>query len=655
MKRKSTLILQMLAILIIASMFIGACAPAVTPVPATQAPVDTKAPEVKNTEAPVATGGFTLNPDIAARMAAGKTPVIRVSYHDVSNEFAPQIKAGVEKAAADLGVDAVMVGPVGAKAEDQISELESLIEKGVDGIAISSVSTDALAPIIDKALAAGIPVVTYNTDNPGSKRLAFVGQDLVNSGRISGDLMAKALGEKGKVIITTLDASAQWSLDREKGAREALAKYPGISVVTTVNTGTEPQGIYSAIENAMLANQDVTGILSMECCSVGPAAEFVKRNNMKDKVKVVGFDLLPGTLQLVKEGIIYATIDQDPKKQGFEAVNLVLKALKGEAVADVDTGALTVDASNVDQFLTGSPAAGSGFVLNPDVAARMAAGTKPVIRISYHDVSNEFAPQIKAGIEKAAADLGVDAVMVGPVGAKAEDQIAELESLIEKGVDGIAISSVSTDALAPIIDKALADGIPVVTYNTDNPSSKRLGFVGQDLVNSGRIAGDLMAKALGEKGKVIITTLDASAQWSLDREKGAREALAKYPGITVVTTVNTGTEPQGIYSAIENAMLANQDVTGILSMECCSVGPAAEYVKRNNMKDKVKVVGFDLLPGTLQLVKEGIIYATIDQDPFKQGYEAVQLVYNILKGKPAASVDTGAKIIDLTNISEYLK
>jgi ribose transport system substrate-binding protein len=90
-------------------------------------------------------------------------------------------------------------------------------------------------------------------------------------------------------------------------------------------------------------------------------------------------------------------------------------------------------------------------------------------------------------------------------------------------------------------------------------------------------------------------------------------------------------------------------------MECCSVGPAGEYVKRNNLKDKVKVVGFDLLPGTLQLVKEGIIYATIDQDPIKQGYEAVQLVYNILKGMPAASVDTGAKIIDSTNINEYLK
>ncbi len=245
--------------------------------------------------------------------------------------------------------------------------------------------------------------------------------------------------------------------------------------------------------------------------------------------------------------------------------------------------------------------------------------------------------------------------MVGPVGAKAEDQIAELESLMEKGVDGLAISSVSTDALAPIIDKALGQGIPVVTFNTDNPSSKRLAFVGQDLVNSGRIAGDLMAKALDGKGKVIITTLDAAAQWSLDREKGAREALGKYPDIQVVQTVNTGTEPQGIYSNIENAMLANPDVNGILSLECCSVSPAGEYVKRNNLKDQVKVVGFDLLPSTLQLIKDGYVDSTIDQDPFTQGYKAVELLVNILKGQTIQDVDTGARVVDASNVDQFLK
>ena len=96
-------------------------------------------------------------------------------------------------------------------------------------------------------------------------------------------------------------------------------------------------------------------------------------------------------------------------------------------------------------------------------------------------------------------------------------------------MDGLAISSVSTDALAPLIDKALAQGIPVVTFNTDNPSSKRLAFVGQDLVRLGAHRGDLMAKQMGDKGKMIITTLDAAAQWSMDREKGAARRWPSTP------------------------------------------------------------------------------------------------------------------------------
>jgi ABC-type sugar transport system substrate-binding protein len=171
-----------------------------------------------------------------------------------------------------------------------------------------------------------------------------------------------------------------------------------------------------------------------------------------------------------------------------------------------------------------SPAFAEGqqaFTLSKDIQAHVAKAEKPVIRVSYHDVSNEFAPFIKKGVEKAAAEFNVDAQLVGPVGADAEKQVAEIESLIQKGVDGLAVSSVSTDALAPIIQRALAQGIPVVTFNTDNPSSHRLAFAGQDLVESGRIAGKLLADTLSGKGNVIITTLDAAAQWSLDREKGA--------------------------------------------------------------------------------------------------------------------------------------
>ena len=192
----------------------------------------------------------------------------------------------------------------------------------------------------------------------------------------------------------------------------------------------------------------------------------------------------------------------------------------------------------------------------------------------------------------------------------------------------------------------------MVTFNTDNPDSKRLAFAGQDLVQSGVEAGKLMADVLGGKGKVMITTIDAAAQWSLDREKGAREGLATAGDIEIVTTLNTGTDPQEIYSAIENAMLANPGIIGILSLECCSTPAAGTWVQRNNAADKVKVVGFDLLDQTVQLVEEGQIQATIDQAPEKQGFAAVDLIVQFLNGKPIDNLDTGVGVYTKDNIAE---
>ncbi|CDX49086.1 Periplasmic binding protein/LacI transcriptional regulator [Mesorhizobium plurifarium] len=292
-------------------------------------------PALAHAEAKLA--DFPLAERIKAKIAAGQPLDIYVSYHDVSNEFAPFMKAGVQRAATSDKVNAQFIGPVGADADGQISEIETLMGK-MDGLAISSVSTDALAPLIDKVIAAGIPVVTFNTDNPESKRLAFAGQDLVQSGREAGKLMAKVLGGKGKVMITTIDAAAQWSLDREKGAREALKAEPGIEVASTLNTGTDPQKIYSAIENAMLANPSITGVLSLECCSTPAAGTWVERNKAADKVKVVGFDLLDQTVQLVQSGDVQATIDQAPEKQGFVAVDLLVQFLKGQTIENLDTG-----------------------------------------------------------------------------------------------------------------------------------------------------------------------------------------------------------------------------------------------------------------------------------------------------------------------------
>jgi simple sugar transport system substrate-binding protein/ribose transport system substrate-binding protein len=299
-------------------------------------------------------------------------------------------------------------------------------------------------------------------------------------------------------------------------------------------------------------------------------------------------------------------------------------------------------------------AAPAEFVLADRIAEKVANGEPLVFRVSYHDVSNQFAPFMKLGVEQAAEEFGVDVEMVGPVGPDADAQINELETLAEAGVDGLAISSVSSDALAPVINRLIEQGIPVVAYNTDNPVSNRLAFAGQDLEQSGYEAAKTLSELLGGEGDVIITTLDAAAQWSIDREAGARRGFADFPGINVLQTVNTGTEPQEIYANIENAMLANPSVTGILSLECCSLPPAGEYVKRNDLGDQVTVVGFDELPETLALIEEGFIQASLSQAPQRQTYEAVRMLIDAVNGMPLEDVDTGIAIINQDNMSEYM-
>jgi simple sugar transport system substrate-binding protein/ribose transport system substrate-binding protein len=340
--------LLVLVLVVMGMLLVAACAP-VAPAAAPSAEATEAATE--EAAAPAAPAEFTLAPAIAERVASGEPLRIYVSYHDVSNEFAPFLKAGVEKAAADLGVDAKFVGAVGADAEAQIAELETLVESGVEGFAISSVSTDALAPVINRFLEQGIPVVTYNTDNPDSARLAFAGQDLEQSGYEAAKVLADLLGGEGDVIITTLDAAAQWSIDRETGAKRAFGEYPGIKVLTTVNTGTEPQEIYAAVENAMAANPTVKGVLSLECCSTPADGEYVKRNGLQGQVTVVGFDELPETLQLIKDGFVAASISQAPDRQGYEAVRMLVDFLNGKPLADVDTGVGIINAENVAQFM----------------------------------------------------------------------------------------------------------------------------------------------------------------------------------------------------------------------------------------------------------------------------------------------------------------
>jgi len=279
-----------------------------------------------------------------------------------------------------------------------------------------------------------------------------------------------------------------------------------------------------------------------------------------------------------------------------------------------------------------------------------------VIRVVYHNTGIVFAQLIKAGVDAAAEELGIDAEMTGPVEPDVEEQVRIIEDLITLQVDGLAISNVSAEALNPIIKEALDAEIPTVSFNSDASGSERLAFYGQDLVQSGRTQAEILVEYMGTEGEVLIFSCDAAAAWSNDREQGVREGLEEYPDIEIVGIVNTGVEEQACYAAIESALLANPNLKGAATLDAVTTPAFGRALLRENLAGKIYHVGHDLLPETLDNIAAGATNASLSQDPFKQGYLPVKALYDyIVNGIPLESGDTGVLRVDETNIDEYIE
>ena len=295
-------------------------------------------------------GEFELAGYIKEAVENGDELKIRLSYHDPSLAFAVPIREGMERAAAELGVDVQMIGPSGGDPSAQVAELQTLInQKQIHGLAVSSASNDALKPVIAQAFDAGIPIISFNTNNPESKQMGFVGQDLVASGEsLAKELLGVLDGKTGKVVVASVDSGAGWSNDRFAGFKKGV-EGSGLEIVGPVNTGNEPSAAYNTIESTMAAQGDAIALVSLDCCSFTAGAKWLQQSGKAGKIHSVGFDVQPQTVEYLKAGTVDLTISQAPAEQGYQAVKLLAEFIKnGTEIKDVDTGVLVVTRDNID-------------------------------------------------------------------------------------------------------------------------------------------------------------------------------------------------------------------------------------------------------------------------------------------------------------------
>ena len=273
--------------------------------------------------------------------------------HVTTNPFFVPTRYGAEDACTMTNTAYQWTGSETAKTPEMINAMNAAISGKADGIAVCVVDPHAFDAVTDKALKAGIPVVAYNADGSvNNKRLAYIGQDLFNSGvemgkRIAG-LVAKG-SRVGLFIATPGQSNIQPRID---GAQSVLKGKYKIDVITT---GADLPGELSKIDAYVQGHSDVKGLFAVDAGSTQGIAQTMKKRKLQAKgVKGGGYDLLPIILDNIKSGDLDFTIDQQPYLQGFQPViQLFLYKLSGGLMApsNTNTGLLFITKDNVDPYL----------------------------------------------------------------------------------------------------------------------------------------------------------------------------------------------------------------------------------------------------------------------------------------------------------------
>jgi ribose transport system substrate-binding protein len=257
--------------------------------------------------------------------------------------------------------------------------------------------------------------------------------------------------------------------------------------------------------------------------------------------------------------------------------------------------------------------------------------------------------------------IDVELLLVGPAAADAIEQTRIMDDLIARGVDGIAVSCNDPDVCAAPIDRAVSAGIAVMTWDSDSPNSQRFSFLSIDNYQSGRIAADLLAESIEQRGKVAVITGVPGALNLQQRVDGFQDRIAEaYPDMEIVRIFISNEDINLGVQGVEETMQAHPDLRGWFF-----AGMWPLFADRGSMplweaaarSGQVKTIAFDALPLELELLQDGYIDALIAQKYWDWGYQSVQMVYDYVEqGTPYPSyIDMGVEIINQQNVQEALE
>lgn len=317
------------------------------------------------------------------------------------------------------------------------------------------------------------------------------------------------------------------------------------------------------------------------------------------------------------------------------------------------------------QFLTLS-AAGltAASLLRFGIAALGQETTKPKIGLVMKSLANEFFKQMQAGAEEYAAD-NTDKFEFSAVGMKDERdfaaQVDAIENFITQQYNIIVIAPADSKAMVTPIAKALEAGIVVINIDValDEDAKKEAGvnlaFFGPDNRLGAKLAGDALAKELGEGGKVVILEGNPEADNAKQRKLGFEDSI-KEGKLELLDSKTAFWETEEANTLMTNYLTQFPDIQGAMCANDSMALGAVKAIEAAGLTDKIKVIGFDNIPAVQPLILEDQMLATVEQYGAQMAVIGIDYGIRTLNGEKFTGwVKTDVALVTKTELEEMLK
>lgn len=279
----------------------------------------------------VATGAVVALPGSLRSAGAQDKLKIAFSVPGLNFPFFVHMMNLAQAHADELGVEMIQLdgqengAPSSSK---QSADIEAVVAQGVNGIVISPNDVAALAPTIQAAIDAGVPVVTVDRNVTDAKTLAHVGADNVRGGELQAEYVLTLLPDGGDIYELQGQPGATPAIDRHKGVENVIGKQDKVKVIVSQTANFARDEAVTVFESALAGNAAPAAVICANDDMAFGVSEVAQANNLT--MPIIGFDALPEALVSIKDGKMAATIEQFPGAQATTAMDILVDYLKNK-------------------------------------------------------------------------------------------------------------------------------------------------------------------------------------------------------------------------------------------------------------------------------------------------------------------------------------